>query len=67
MRNIIPGGERLAVTLGYLATGRYYEDIKFSANQVIETCEVLKFLLQDYMEVINHNINIILEAFQAIQ
>jgi len=31
MRRVIAPHERLSVTLGFLATGRSYEDLKFSA------------------------------------
>lgn len=59
MRQCLPVKERLAVTLRYLATGRNFEDLKFSAvmspssisGAVIETCEVLIHVLQDYMKV----------------
>ncbi|KAK4876884.1 hypothetical protein RN001_009390 [Aquatica leii] len=57
-RECITAEERLAVTLRYLATGRYFEDLKFSAiispsaisKAVIETCEVLVYVLQDYIK-----------------
>lgn len=50
---------RLAVTLRYLATGRYFEDLKFSAIMspssisyaVMETCEVIICVLKKYIEV----------------
>ena len=51
--------ERLTVILRYLATGRNFEDLKFSAVMspssisvaIIEMCEVLIYVLQDYMKV----------------
>jgi hypothetical protein len=59
MRQCLPVKERLAVTLRYLATGRNFEDLKFSAVMspssvsaaVNETCEMLIYVLQDYMKV----------------
>lgn len=56
MRESIPVSERLALTLRYLATGRNFEDLKFSAVMspasisiaIVETCEVLIYVLQDY-------------------
>lgn len=59
MRKSISVNERLAVTLRYLATGRTFEDLKFSAlmspasisDAVLETCEVLSYVLRDYMVV----------------
>ncbi|KAK9876665.1 hypothetical protein WA026_014042 [Henosepilachna vigintioctopunctata] len=59
MRQCLPVKERLAVTLRYLATGRNFEDLKFSAVMspssvsaaIIETCEVLIYVLQDYLKV----------------
>lgn len=59
MRRCLPVKERLAVTLRYLATGRNFEDLKFSAvmspssvsSAIIETCEVLIYVLQDYLKV----------------
>lgn len=67
MRKSISADERLAVTLRYLATGRYFEDLKFSAimspavisQAVVETCEVLIFVLQEYMKVSNRNFKIL--------
>ncbi|KAK9887976.1 hypothetical protein WA026_000267 [Henosepilachna vigintioctopunctata] len=58
MRQCLPVKERLAVTLRYLATGRNFEDLKFSAVMspssvsaaIIETCEVLIYVLQDYLK-----------------
>lgn len=63
MRQCISAAERLAVTLRYLATGRHFEDLKFSvimspaaiSQAVIETCEALIFVLQNYMKVSNRN------------
>lgn len=59
MRQCISVKERLAVTLTYLATGRSFEDMKFSAimspsslsTAVIETCEVIIRVLHDYIKV----------------
>jgi hypothetical protein len=58
-RHCLPVNERLAVTLRYLATGRNFEDLKFStvkspssvSTAIIETCEVLIYVLQDYLKV----------------
>ncbi|KAF9424306.1 hypothetical protein HW555_000445 [Spodoptera exigua] len=59
MRNSISAHERLSVTLRFLATGRSYEDLKFSAiispqalGKIIpETCEALyKVLRRDYFK-----------------
>lgn len=63
MRKCISAEERLAVTLRYLATGRHFEDLKFSVimspavigQAVIETCQALIFVLQNYMKVSNAN------------
>ena len=51
--------ERLSCTLRFLATGRSYEDLKFSvvispsaiSQAIMETCETIVFVLQDYMKV----------------
>lgn len=60
MRNSISAHERLSVTLRFLATGRSYEDLKFSTiispqalGKIIpETCEALyKVLRKDYLKV----------------
>lgn len=59
MRKSLPVNERLALTLRYLATDRSFEDLKFSAvmspasisKAIIETCEVLIYVLQDYIKV----------------
>ena len=59
MRSSLPASERLVLTLRYLATGRNFEDLKFSAAfspasisvAIIETCEVLVYVLQEYMKV----------------
>lgn len=59
MRESLPVSERLALTLRYLATGRNLEDLKFSAVMspasisiaIVETCEVLIYVLQDYIKV----------------
>lgn len=60
MRQCLPVKARLAVTLRYFATGRNFDDLKFTtvmspstiSAAVIETCEVLIHVLQDYMKVI---------------
>lgn len=60
MRESIPAEERLIVTLRYLATGRSYEDLKFScgiAAQTLgyiipETCKIIYEVLKyKYMKV----------------
>lgn len=59
MRECISVQERLALTLRYLATGRNFEDLKFSvimspatiSEAIIETCETLVHVLRDYMKV----------------
>lgn len=59
MRHCLPVKERLGVTLRYLATGRSFEDMKFSAIMspssigiaVIETCKALIHVLHDYIKV----------------
>ena len=59
MRDSLWVEERLALTLRFLATGRAFEDMKFSviispsaiSQVVIETCEALICVLQDYMKV----------------
>jgi len=59
MRDSIPANERLAVTLRYLATGRSFEDLKFSSIIspttisviVIETCEAIVTVLKDLIQV----------------
>lgn len=59
MREALTVEEKLAVTLRYLATGRSFEDLKFSAlmgsrtisNVVMETCEAIIYVLKDYMKV----------------
>ena len=51
MRDSLSVEERLALTLRFLATGRAFEDMKFSvtispsaiSQAVIETCEALMF------------------------
>ena len=51
MRDSLSVEERLALTLSFLATGRAFEDMKFSvtispsaiSQVVIEKCEVLMF------------------------
>lgn len=61
MRNAIPADERLMATLRFLATGRSYEDLKFSTaispqalGYIIpETCKIIfKILQPDYLKVI---------------
>lgn len=59
MRESISVNERLVLTLRFLATGRTFEDLKFSAaispasisNAILETCEILIYVLQDYIKV----------------
>lgn len=59
MREAIPATERLAVTLRFLATGRSFEDLKFStiispttiSEIVMETCEAIIRVLKDYIKV----------------
>ena len=60
MRPAISAHERLTVTLRYLATGRSYQDLKFSAclsepslSQIIpETCDaIFAVLVKDYLKV----------------
>lgn len=60
MRNSISAHERLSVILRFLATGRSYEDLKFSVvispqalGKIIpETCETLyKLLRRDCLKV----------------
>lgn len=64
MRQAISPHERLTATLRYLATGRSYEDLKFTtiispqALGVIipETCDAIyKVLWKDYLKVSNKN------------
>lgn len=60
MRESISANERLAVTLRYLATGRTFEDLKFTSIIslttisliVIETCEAIITVLKDYIQVL---------------
>lgn len=63
LREAITPHERLTVTLRYLATGRSYEDLKFSAaispqslGQIIpETCSAIyKVLRNEYLKVCTH-------------
>ena len=63
MRNAISPHERLTATLRFLATGRSYEDLKFStiispqalSYIVPETCEAIyKILHKDYLKVIKN-------------
>lgn len=60
-RESISANERLAVTLRYLATGRTFEDLKFSSTIspttislliVIETCEPIITVLKDYIQIL---------------
>lgn len=59
MREAITAEERLIVTLKYLATGRDYADLRFSAaisaqslSQIIpETCEGICKVLKEYIQV----------------
>jgi hypothetical protein len=62
MRTAISPEERLIATLRYLATGRSYEDLKFStcisapslSFIIPETCKaIFEALKMDYMKVIN--------------
>lgn len=60
MKRSITSHERLTATLRYLATGRTYEDLKFStcisksalSNIIPETCDIIyKVLKQEYLKV----------------
>lgn len=59
MRECIPPNQRLALTLKYLATGRSFEDLKYSAviapttisEIVVETCEAIITVLVDRIQV----------------
>lgn len=59
MRESISANERLAVTLRYLATGRTFEDLKFSSIIspttisliVMETCQAIITVLNDRIQV----------------
>lgn len=59
MRNSISVHERLALTLRYLATGRNFEDLKYSvimsaasiSKAILETCQVLIYVLHEYIKV----------------
>ena len=60
MRDAITPHERLSVTLRFLATGRSYEDLKFStaisapslSNIIPETCEAIcNVLMEEYLKV----------------
>lgn len=60
MREAIPVGERLAITLRYLATGQTFSSLEYTfrvsrhsiSRIVVETCEALyKALQQDYLKV----------------
>lgn len=69
-RESIPATERLAVTLRYLATGRTFEDLKFSSIIspttisiiVIETCQAIITVFKDRIQV-NKNKNIFFFIF----
>lgn len=67
MRNAIPAHDRLLATLKFLATGRNYEDVKFSSiissqalgRIISETSEAIyKVLRQDYFKVRNKKLQI---------
>jgi len=70
MRESISPNKGLALTLKYLATGRTFEDLKYSAviapttisQIVMETCEAIVTVLKDSIQVnkIIYNILIIL-------
>lgn len=59
MRKAISPTERLATTLRFLATGRSFEDLKFStaiapqtiSSIILETCEAMITKLQEYFQV----------------
>jgi hypothetical protein len=59
MRQSVPVEEILAVTLRHLATGRSFQDLKFSAiiapntisGIIIETYEAIVEVLNDYIQV----------------
>lgn len=59
MRESISPQERLVATLRFLATGREYEDLKYSAvispqllsTMIPETCEAIITVLKDYIKV----------------
>ncbi|KAJ8965637.1 hypothetical protein NQ314_003987 [Rhamnusium bicolor] len=61
MRSAISAHERLTVTLRFLATGRSYEDLKFSTRIspqalsyiIPETCNAIHDVLQSYIKVSN--------------
>jgi hypothetical protein len=50
MRDSLSVEERLALTLRFLATGQAFFPSAIS-QAVIETCEALSYVLQDYMKV----------------
>lgn len=60
MRDSIPSHVRLIATLRFLATGRSYEDLKFSmrvspqalGDIIIETCLAIQTALRDFIQVI---------------
>lgn len=59
MRQAISANERLALTLRFMATGRSFEDLKFStiiapttiSEIIMETCEAIIRVLKDYIKV----------------
>ena len=59
IRDAIPPGQRLSITLRYLATGNTFEDLKFTSAVsplsigviVMETCTALIHSLKDYIQV----------------
>ena len=58
MREAITPHERLTVTLRFLATGRIYEDLKFSTlGKIIpETCRAIYKVLKEYYKARVYNI-----------
>jgi hypothetical protein len=59
MRDAMPSHVRLIATLRFLATGRSYEDLKFSmrvspqalGDIIIETCIAIQIALRDFIQV----------------
>lgn len=75
MKRSITPHERLSATLRFLATGRTYEDLKFStcisksalSNIIPETCDVIYTVLkQDYLKVSKMYINFILYYYKFL-